>query len=353
MAYSRKQYPIIFVIILTVVNILAAIAARSEASAENNQAEGIPVLLELFASGLDNPVDITNAGPDDRRLFVSENAGLIKIVQEDGIVISKPYLDITGRVASDGEEGFLYFPLGDGGGRGDENNNAQNLETILGKILRIDVDSIEGSKTPDCSGLGSGNYGIPSTNPFIDGPGGHCDEIWAYGLRNPWRSSFDSLTGDFYIGDVGQNKREEINFQPAGSKGGENYGWRCFEGKYPFNTDGCGSIDSYTFPIFDYAHAENPCSGSVTGGYVYRGRRYPIWNGRYFLADFCKGTFWDLERSDDKWEPTEHLSLKQPGYSAFGQDSEGEIYLANMFNGSIYLLELPPENISYFPSVSK
>ena len=434
MGHSLKQYPIIFVTILTVVIILAAIAARSGASAEINQAEGIPLLLELFASGLDNPVSITNAGAGDGRLFVNEKEGRIRIVQAEGRLVSEPFLDISGRVTSEGEEGllglafhpnyasngyffvnytnltknvrrtrisryrvsddpnladpnsedilltviqpasnhnagdihfgpdgYLYIPLGDGGGGGDQDNNAQNLVTILGKIVRIDVDSLDGNLAADCPGIGSGNYRIPAKaptpNPFIDTLGA-CDEIWATGLRNPWRSSFDRLTGDFYIGDVGQNQREEIDFQPEDSRGGENYGWRCYEGSSPFNLTGCGSIDSYRFPIFDYAHIEatDRCSGSVTGGYVYRGSKYPSLYGRYFLVDFCQGTFWDLERVGDIWRPTEHLNVKEAGYSAFGQDSQGEIYLANMFNGNLYRLEGPPEKIEvagYLPLTFK
>jgi glucose/arabinose dehydrogenase len=406
--------------ILGSIMILVVLGLRSNVAAESNNQESVVLSLKLFSSGLNSPVSITNAGTGDGRLFVNEKAGVIKIVQADGTVVPKPFLDITGQVTSQGEEGFLglafhpqyaengyffvnytnmtnnvrrtrisrfmvsgdaniadpesedilltitqpfsnhnagdihfgpdgylYIPLGDGGGGGDSNNNAQNLKTLLGKVVRIDVDSLDGNQDADCRGGGSGNYRIPTMtpkNPFIDGPGGTCDEIWASGLRNPWRSSFDREIGDFYIGDVGQNAWEEINFQPVSSTGSENYGWRCYEGNHRFNISGCGAGNKYIFPIFEYSHVEgtDKCSGSVTGGYVYRGSKYPMLTGRYFLADFCQGTFWDLERTGDIWRPTEHMNLKEPGYSAFGEDSSGEIYLANMFNGNIYQLEGPP-----------
>ena len=420
---GRRAGMVVSLVAVTAMLIFVISSAGSRAAAESNSPENVMLSLEPFATGLNSPLSITNAGDD--RLFVNEKAGRIKIVLPDGTVVLEPFLDITERVTSEGEEGFLglafhpeyaengffyvnytnmtnnvrrtrisrfevsddpnvanpnsedilltvvqpgfnhnagdihfgpdgylYIPLGDGGSGGDP-ENAQNLETLLGKILRIDVDSLAGNLLADCYGDGSGHYRVPTTipkNPYIDNPNA-CDEIWASGLRNPWRSSFDTITGDFYIGDVGQNKWEEINFQPADSTGGENYGWPCYEGNHEYNTSGCGSVDKHTFPIFEYAHAGDPCSASVTGGYVYRGSKYPNLNGRYFLADFCKGNFWDLARTGENWQATEHLNLTEPGYSAFGEDSRGEIYLANMFNGNIYHLEGDFDVVGYLPLI--
>lgn len=232
-----------------------------------------------------------------------------------------------------GPDGFLYVPLGDGGGSGDPGNNAQNVGTLLGKVVRIDVDS-SGGTSPDCQGQGSGHYTIPSSNPFVDGAGGTCDESWATGLRNPWRSSFDRLTGDFFIADVGQNQWEEINFQPAGSQAGQNYGWRCYEGNHPFNTAGCGPINLFRFPIFEYQHGAGDCS--VTGGYVYRGTAFPVLFGRYVFTDFCTGNFWDIiPDGAGGWQVTQHTNLRTFGYVSFGEDSAGELYVVHRGNGTL------------------
>jgi len=244
-----------------------------------------------------------------------------------------------------GPDGYLYVPLGDGGGSGDNlGNNAQNPARLLGKINRIDVDNGPGSPA-DCKGQGSGDYTVPSDNPFVN-VGGTCDEIWASGLRNPWQSSFDSLTGDLYVADVGQNSYEEVDFQRSDSAGGENYGWRCFEGVHAFNLAGCQDSGAYIFPIFEYPHqgAESGCS--VTGGFVYRGRSYGALYGRYFLTDFCTGRFWDLARlSAENWQATVHNdvyvpgeSTLRPGNAAFGQRCDGELFLANMELGQVYRL---------------
>jgi glucose/arabinose dehydrogenase len=232
-----------------------------------------------------------------------------------------------------GPDDYLYIPLGDGGGGGDSSNNAQNMGLLLGKVTRIDVDSGTGA-APDCEGVGTGNYTIPNSNPFIDGPGSTCDEIWAVGFRNPWQSSFDRSTGDLYIGDVGQNSWEEVDFQPASSTGGENYGWRCYEGNHPYNTSGCGPMGDYTFPIFEYEN--NPCY-SVSGGYVYRGSLYPDMVGHYILADACTGRFWDLDTANN-WNPTLHTNMTGGGYVSFGEDINGEIYVVNI-GGTVYHLE--------------
>lgn len=247
-----------------------------------------------------------------------------------------------------GPDGYLYIPLGDGGGGGDTSNNAQNPLLLLGKVTRIDVDDTTGL-APDCVGVGSGDYSIPADNPFGGNPG-YCDEIWAIGLRNPWRSSFDSFTGDLFIGDVGQGAWEEIDFQPAGTGAGLNYGWRCYEGNHAYNTSGCGPMGNYTFPIFEFSHSGGHCS--VIGGYVYRGSQYPNMVGHYLLTDYCSGYFWDIV-SDGQggWNVTTHTNLATFGYAAFGQTTNGELYLMNNSNGQIYHL-IDNSNITPTPSAT-
>ncbi len=249
----------------------------------------------------------------------------------------------AGRIAF-GPDGFLYIPLGDGGGAGDRDDNAQNNSLLLGKISRIDVNANSGWPA-DCKGLGTGEYTIPIDNPMIDGPGKVCDEIWASGLRNPWQSTFDSLTGDLFVADVGQSKVEEVNFQPAASEGGQNYGWRCYEGSQVYNTDGCALPDTYTFPIFEYERPTGFGDCSVTGGFVYRGHRYDALYGRYFLTDYCSGRFWDLlKQPDGSWLATVHVGIFPPdagstfGNAAFGQRCDGELFVANVALGKIFHL---------------
>jgi glucose/arabinose dehydrogenase len=234
-----------------------------------------------------------------------------------------------------GPDGYLYIPLGDGGSGGDPGDRAQDMTLLLGKVARIDVDATPSGA--DCVGDGSGQYAVPASNPFRDGAGGACDEIWAVGLRNPYRSSFDRLTGDFYIADVGQGAREEIDFQPAASAGGENYGWRCYEGNLPFNTSGC-PMSGFTFPVFDYDNPELGCA--VIGGYVYRGTLFPALSGRYVFTDLCSGNFWDMIRdSTGTWRAALHTNLAQFGYVSFGEDTNGEIYVVHQGNGTVSRLE--------------
>lgn len=236
-----------------------------------------------------------------------------------------------------GPDGLLYIPLGDGGGGGDQDNNAQNMGLLLGKVVRIDVNSGPGIAS-DCKGQGTGEYVIPPGNPLSDGTNGACDEIWAVGLRNPFRSSFDRLTGDFYIADVGQGTWEEIDFQPAGAAGGQNYGWRCFEGNHSFNASGCGANDAYTFPVFEYSHSDGDCS--VIGGYVYRGTLFPALAGRYVFTDLCTGNFWDMIRgSTGVWQAALHTNLTLSGYVSFGEDANGEIYVVHQGNGTLSRLQ--------------
>src|SRR5262249_54636119 len=177
-----------------------------------------------------------------------------------------------------GPDGFLYAGTGDGGGAGDTLENAQKRSALLGKLLRIDVES------------GAPPYSVPATNPF-------GNEVWAYGLRNPWRFSFDRATGDLYVGDVGQDSWEEVDFQPVTSKGGENYGWNIMEGNHCFQVD-C-SRDGLTPPIAEHDH-DAGCS--VIGGYVYRGSRFPAMQGLYFYSDFCSGRIWALRYDGSTWQ---------------------------------------------------
>jgi glucose/arabinose dehydrogenase len=214
-----------------------------------------------------------------------------------------------------GPDGFLYIGTGDGGSANDPPCNAQRDDVLLGKLLRIDVDQNVGS---------SPFYGIPPSNPFV-GAGLPLDEIWAKGLRNPWRFSFDRMTGDLYIGDVGQDEREEIDVQPRASAGGENYGWKIMEGTRcgDGGSSGCPAgvpachAPVFQLPIFEYDHSSGDCS--VTGGYVYRGSAFPNLSGVYFYGDYCTGKLWGSGQL---------LTPQAAGLSSFGQDSSGELYLA-------------------------
>ena len=208
--------------------------------------------------------------------------------------------------------GMLYLGLGDGGSGGDPQGNGQALNTLLGKILRIDVD-------------GGSPYAIPSSNPFVSETG-KKPEIWAYGLRNPWRFSFDRLTGDLYIGDVGQNQWEEIDYLPAGSPGGANFGWNYYEGLHPYDNQVPPAGLSTMQPVAEYSHAQG-CS--VTGGVVYRGTNLPEWQGVYLYGDYCSGNIWGLLRDPQgSWMNT--LLFENTGrITSFGQDEQGEVYLAD------------------------
>lgn len=349
---------------------------------------------------------VTGAGDGSGRLFIVEQAGRIRIVK-DGELLPEPFLDITDRVESGGErgllglafhpeyaengflyvnythrpasmlltriarfsvsgnpdqsdaaseqvvlefaqdfnnhnggmiafgpnDGFLYIATGDGGSANDPNQNAQNLNSFLGKILRLDVD-------------GGSPYAVPAANPFIGTPGA-LPEIWAYGLRNPWRFSFDRLTGDVYIGDVGQAEREEIDYQPGASVGGENYGWRIFEGSRcntPIAMEGeCDALSpSAVFPIHEYTHDDGI---AVTGGYAYRGAWLPELEGVYFFADFGSARVWSFSVMDgaasglQEW--TDVLNpdgARLTAISSFGEDDAGELYLASL-GGKIFRLE--------------
>ncbi len=228
-----------------------------------------------------------------------------------------------------GPDGYLYVGLGDGGGSFDPDCRSQNGGELVGKILRLDVD--QNVSTPPF-------YGIPPDNPFR-GPGDPADEVWAMGLRNPWRFSFDRETGDLWIGDVGQGRREEVDFQPASSRGGENYGWKVMEGTVcsttgscPASTPPCNST-AYTDPVLEFDHV-NYCA--VTGGYVYRGTRLPQLQGAYLFGDFCTGTIWAASRQGTGFT-VRSLTGEVPRVTTFGQDKDGELYVAAL-SGSVFRL---------------
>ena len=344
--------------------------------------------LALFASGLSNLVCIANAG--DSRLFVADQRGYIRIISSTGIVGTQPFLDITNRVVYGGEQGllgiafhpnyktngyfyvnyvgngdsthisrfkvstsnlnvadpqselklmtifqpyqnhnggdlqfgpdgYLYIGMGDGGSGGDPGNRAQNPKELLGKMLRIDVD--HGSP-----------YAVPPTNPFYNSATAR-GEIWALGLRNPWRFSFDRLTGDLWIGDVGQDLYEEIDFQQANSKGGENYGWRCYEGNQTYNSSGCASGSLMTFPVNTYSHGAE-CS--VTGGYVYRGSTLSPFYGYYFFTDYCSDKIWTLHKVSGNWVKEDFGQFTGNNFSTFGEDINGQLYVAGRTSGKIF-----------------
>ena len=258
-------------------------------------------------------VNYTDPGGDTvlARFQVSSDPNLADPNSEVQLLgIEQPFPNHKGGMMAFGPDGFLYAGLGDGGAAGDPFANAQNTEVLLGKILRLDVDSAE-------------PYAIPSDNPF-------GNEIWAYGLRNPWRFSFDRATGDLYIGDVGQGEWEEIDFLAAGSPGGVNFGWDHREGAHDYEGGGpAGMVD----PVAEYSHPEGGCS--VTGGYVYRGSM-PEWNGIYLYGDYCTGMIWGLIQTNGGWQ-NQLLFDMDVTITSFGQDENGEVYLVSD-NGGIFRL---------------
>ena len=238
------------------------------------------------------------------------------------IGVQQPFSRHNGGQLKFGPDGLLYIGTGDGGGAGDPGNRAQDLSLLLGKILRIDVDR-------------ASPYFIPSDNPFRFQAGAR-DEIWAYGLRNPWRFSFDRETGNLFIADVGQGAVEEINFQSAGSDGGENYAWRLMEGSQCFEPAKDCQDGSLELPILEYEHIGG--GRSVTGGYVYRGSDYPQLDGTYFYADWVTDEMFLAERNGSSWTP---IGTVDTGYqiSTFGEDEHGELYVADYFGEAIYRIE--------------
>lgn len=237
------------------------------------------------------------------------------------LTIKQPFANHNGGQLQFGPDGYLYIGMGDGGSANDPMCNAQSDQSLLGKLLRIDVD--QNVNSPPF-------YGIPNDNPF-GAPGGPLDEIWARGLRNPWRFSFDRVTGDLWIGDVGQDQREEVDFQPRASHGGENYGWKLMEGTRcgdggasgcPSGTPPCGS-PAFTAPRYEYTHADG-CT--VIGGYVYRGTRVPALAGKYVYGDYCSGRL---------WANGQVLAPVAPQLTTFGEGADGELYLGTL-DGHVY-----------------
>ncbi len=369
----------------------AAPEATTQPTTTTNTSTGpMPKLaLTKVVDGLTRPVHITHAGDDNAQLYVVEQPGRIRLLR-DGAIVEQPFLDITDRVGSEGNEqgllsvafapdystsGFffvnytdkngdthvarfkvnedrntaapdsellilkidqpysnhnggqlqfgpdkmLYIGMGDGGSQGDPENRAQNLQELLGKLLRIDVSKASAEQP----------YAIPSDNPKWEGDNAR-PEIWAMGLRNPWRFSFDRATGDLYTGDVGQNEIEEVDFQPANT-GGMNYGWDLREGDQAYS--GGEKQPDFTDPITQYTHGEGGCS--VTGGYVYRGQAIAALQGVYVFGDWCSGNMWTLRRdANGQWE-----RMDQPNanfqVSSFGEDATGELYALDL-DGGIY-----------------
>jgi glucose/arabinose dehydrogenase len=344
-------------------------------------------------TGLNNPLGLKNAGDGSDRLFILEQEGLIRIYK-DGAILPTPFLDLTQKVdccgergllglafhpkygengffyvdytekvdnqlytviarfsvlGSDpnlampdsemrllrikqpyqnhnggeiqfGQDGYLYIGMGDGGSVGDPDGNGQSLLTPLGKILRIDVDHAQ-------------PYAIPTENPFANIEG-DTSEIWAYGLRNPWRFSFDQVTGDLYIGDVGQDAWEEIDYLPAGTPGGANLGWNYYEGSHPYRGS-TSATEIFVTPVAEYSHEFGM---SVSGGYVYRGKNLLDWSGVYIYGDYTSGRVWGLlHLLDSSWQNALMFETGR-NISSFGLDEDGEIYLVD-YGGSILILQ--------------
>ncbi len=250
-----------------------------------------------------NPNDLNLADPDSEAYIMQ---------------IEQPFANHNGGMLAFGPDGYLYIGLGDGGSGDDPLNNGQSLETHLGKILRIDINSGD-------------PYAIPQDNPFVDGS---VPEIWAYGLRNPWRFAFDRLTGDLFIGDVGQNQWEEIDYLPADHSGTANFGWNYYEGSHQFSNSPPPEID-FIEPVAEYGH-DLGCS--VTGGVVYRGENLPEWQGIYLYGDFCSGGVWGLlQNPQGNW--VARLMFENVGrITSFGEDNAGEVYLVDQ-GGTIFMLD--------------
>lgn len=381
---------------------LAAVAALATWTAPAAEAQA-PLTTELVVQGLTSPTDVAAAPGDNTRLFVVQRGGQVRVIEND-VLLATPFLDIDPIVQSGGEQGLLgiafhpdyqnngrfflnyttnggatrvsefavtadpnvasptvvqtiaaisqdfsnhnggciqfgpdgmlYVGMGDGGSGNDPNNRAQTLSQRLGKMLRYDVDL----PIPF----------IPADNPFVGTPG-VPGEIWMLGLRNPWRFSFDRMTGDLWIGDVGQGQREEIDFIPAGTGSGGNLGWRCLEGTRCTGLSGCSCTDTSLIPpIQEYTHSGGNCS--ITGGYVYRGAAIPSLQGTYFYADFCSNKIWSLEYDgmnvqnfvDRTLELRPQTGGSITGISTFGEDGDGEMYIATL-SGRLYrIIEEPP-----------
>ncbi|MDR6157898.1 glucose/arabinose dehydrogenase [Chryseobacterium sp. SLBN-27] len=227
----------------------------------------------------------------------------------------KPFDNHNGGSIHFAPDGYLWIVTGDGGSGGDPNNNGQNKNSLLGKLLRLDINS-------------TGPYNIPADNPFVGTDG--ADEVWAYGLRNAWKFNFDTVSGNVMIADVGQGNIEEINRMPI-TQSGINYGWRCYEGNNAYNTSGCAAQSTMTFPVAAYNHSGGRCS--ITGGYVYRGLQYPALQGKYIFADYCSTQIGILNNDDSiTWS----AAFSGNNFSTFGINNQNELFVAAVNNGKIF-----------------
>jgi glucose/arabinose dehydrogenase len=344
------------------------------------------IALQSFATGFSEPLEIAHAG--DSRLFVVQKGGLIRIVNANGSVNATPFLNISSLVSTVSErgllglafhpnyatngyffinysntsgdtviarysvnsgnpgvanttgtilmtitqpysnhnggsikfgpDGYLYIGMGDGGSGGDPGNRAQNINENLGKMLRIDVNSTIAPY-----------YTNPATNPYVGVAGN--DEIWAIGLRNPWKFSFNRLNGDLWIADVGQGSVEEIDKVVNPLTAGLNFGWRCYEGNSTYNITGCASASTMTFPFAQYARSGGACS--VTGGYFYSGSMYPNFQNKYFFTDYCDDK---IRMVNSAGVITTSTSFSNNNFATFGEDINGELYVAGISSGTIY-----------------
>jgi glucose/arabinose dehydrogenase len=269
-------------------------------------------------------VNYTNRTGDTviARMFVSDGPNVANVDSHEMIFTQEqPFPNHNGGHMAFGPDGYLYVALGDGGSGGDPLGAGQDTNNLLGKILRLDVN-------------GDTGYAVPADNPFANGGG--AAEIWSYGWRNPWRFSFDRATGDMYIGEVGQNQWEEINFEPVGTAG-LNYGWNAYEATHEYS--GAEPVSDVVFPVAEYSHSEGGCS--VTGGYVYRGEAIPDLQGVYFYGDFCSGLVWYAYRTSEETWVSELWMETNTSISSFGEDVNGELYLVD-YSGSI--LKLVPNS---------
>jgi len=250
------------------------------------------------------------------RYTVSSNPDVANASTEKILLsIPKPFDNHNGGSMHFAPDGYLWISTGDGGSGGDPNNNAQNKNSLLGKMLRIDVNS-------------AGTYNIPAGNPFVGTDG--ADEIWSYGMRNAWKFSFDLTAGNVMLADVGQGVYEEINRMPI-TQAGINYGWRCYEGNTAYNTTGCAAVSTMTFPVAVYDHAGGKCS--ITGGYVYRGSLYPALFGKYIFADYCSRQIGVMSPEGSiSWS----TAFAGNNFATFGEDFNKELYVAAINNGTIY-----------------